>query len=87
MENKHRGRKDPYRHARARAANYGDPPSMTNEKFTRPLMRRIVITSNTGRGTAGVYLSVRVRFAEQTVRSVTRVARETVKRAEAGICR
>lgn len=34
----------------ARAANYGGPLSMTNEKFTRPLMYRIVITSTTAAG-------------------------------------
>jgi len=48
-------------------------PSMTNEKFTRPLMYRIVITYHR----AGLQASIRVRFTGGTTRSVTR---ETVKR-------
>jgi len=46
---------------------------MTNEKFTRPLMYRIVITYHR----AGLQESIRVRFTGGTTRSVTR---ETVKR-------
>lgn len=47
--------------------------SMTNEKFTRPLMHRIVITYHR----PGLQESIRVRFTGRSARSVTR---ETVKR-------
>lgn len=47
--------------------------SMTNEKFTRPLMHRIVITYHR----PGLQESIRMRFTGRSARSVTR---ETIKR-------